>query len=267
MTADRSGVFDIAVIGAGVVGCAVARRFARAGARTLVLEKAADVLDGASKGNSAILHTGFDAPPGSLERRCMAAGYAEYLVIKDAMNLPVLETDAMLVAWNDDEAGRLDDLRGRAAENGVAVEPMTAAAIAAREPGLAPAVAGFLVPGEHVIDPWSAPHAYLLDALAHGAVLSRSSELLDAEDDGAVWRLRTTRGAFGAWAVVNCAGLYGDVGRQPLRDPTAQRPVRGFRQSRGALADDDDPSHADGAHEGRRPVPDDLRQSPRRSHG
>ncbi len=53
--------YDIAVVGAGVVGCAVARRFVLEGARVIVLEKAPDVLDGASKGNSAILHTGFDA--------------------------------------------------------------------------------------------------------------------------------------------------------------------------------------------------------------
>ena len=61
------GLFDIVVVGSGVVGCAMARRFTLEGARVLVLEKAPDILDGASKGNSAILHTGFDAEPGSLE--------------------------------------------------------------------------------------------------------------------------------------------------------------------------------------------------------
>ena len=60
MSTSEHDAFDVAVIGAGVVGCAIARRFALDGARVVVLEKAADVLDGASKGNSAILHTGFD---------------------------------------------------------------------------------------------------------------------------------------------------------------------------------------------------------------
>jgi glycerol-3-phosphate dehydrogenase len=78
-----SGAYDIAVIGAGVVGCAIARGFALAGARVAVLEKAHDILDGASKGNSAILHTGFDAPVGSLEAACVAAGHAEYLAIRE----------------------------------------------------------------------------------------------------------------------------------------------------------------------------------------
>ena len=69
--AGRSASFDIAVIGAGIVGCALARAFTLAGAKVVVLEKAVDVLDGASKGNSAILHTGFDAPEGSLELDCI----------------------------------------------------------------------------------------------------------------------------------------------------------------------------------------------------
>ena len=73
------GRSDVAIIGAGVVGCALARRLTLDGASVIVLEKAADVLDGASKGNSAILHTGFDAPSGSLEQACISQGYKEYL--------------------------------------------------------------------------------------------------------------------------------------------------------------------------------------------
>ena len=66
--------FDIAVIGCGVVGLAILRRFAMAGLKCVALEKSADILSGASKGNSALLHTGFDAPPKSIELRCMQAG-------------------------------------------------------------------------------------------------------------------------------------------------------------------------------------------------
>ncbi|MEX0632237.1 FAD-binding oxidoreductase [Serratia ureilytica] len=58
--------WDIVVIGGGVVGCAVFRKFCLMGARTLLLEKGGDILSGASKANSALLHTGFDAPSGSL---------------------------------------------------------------------------------------------------------------------------------------------------------------------------------------------------------
>ena len=81
--------FDIAVIGGGVVGLAILRRFAMSGLSCVLLEKGADILSGASKGNSALLHTGFDAPTNSLELQCMQAGYQEYLDIRQKLNLPL----------------------------------------------------------------------------------------------------------------------------------------------------------------------------------
>ena len=95
-TAPRSA--SIVIIGAGVVGCAIFRRLAMAGLEPILLEAASDILDGASKGNSALLHTGFDAPAGSIELSCMQAGYREYLAIKDHLNLPLIESGALVVA-------------------------------------------------------------------------------------------------------------------------------------------------------------------------
>src|SRR3546814_13166887 len=86
---ERGEPFDVAVIGAGVIGCAVARRLTLEGARVVVVEKAPDILDGASQGNSGILHSGFDAPPGSLEQRAIAAGYRDYLDIRPRPQLPL----------------------------------------------------------------------------------------------------------------------------------------------------------------------------------
>ena len=167
------------MIGAGVVGCAVARRFTLEGARVLVLERAPDILAGASKGNSALLHTGFDAPPGSLELACMQAGYAEYLEIRQRLNLPLLETGAIVVAWSEAELARLDAIEAQAHGNGVRdVRRLDRAELQDREPELAPAaLAGLLVPGEHVIDPWSAPLAYLRQAVENGAVAWFGAEL------------------------------------------------------------------------------------------
>lgn len=203
--------FDVAVIGAGVVGCAIARRFVLEGAKVCVIEKARDVLDGASKGNSGILHTGFDAPPGSLEQACIAAGYGEYLAIRDELGLALRKTGAMVLAWSGAEAERLAGLMDTAHTNGVVVEPLTRAAVLTREPHLAPQVAGgFLVAGEHIIDPWSAPHAYLLQALVNGAALLRGASVERGTRDGG-WRLATTAGVVRADTVINCAGLWGDA--------------------------------------------------------
>ncbi|WP_425402350.1 NAD(P)/FAD-dependent oxidoreductase [Kaistia adipata] len=212
MMTSQSGLFDVAVIGGGVVGCAVARRFALDGARVLLLERASDILSGASKANSALLHTGFDAPPGSLELACMQAGYREYCEIRERMNLPLLETGAMVVAWSEADLARLDSIEAQARANGVDdVRLMEPAEVLAREPHLATSLRGaLLVPGEHVIDPWSAPLAYLKQAVAHGAEVLCNAEVLSGRLDAGLWTLETPRGAVRARIVINCAGLFGD---------------------------------------------------------
>lgn len=203
---------DVAVIGAGVVGCAVARRFTLDGARVCVLEKADDILDGASKGNSGILHTGFDAPVGSLEQRCIADGHAEYMDIRDRLGLPLLETGALVVAWTEAEEARLAALLDQARANGVAdARLLDKAAIKAREPHLADgARAAILVPREYVIDPWAAPTAYMMQALTNGGHLLRGAGVTGGAFDGDLWRIETDAGPVRARAVVNCAGLFGD---------------------------------------------------------
>jgi len=213
--------FDIIVVGSGVVGCAMARRFTLEGASVLVIEKAVDILDGASKANSAILHTGFDAPPpGSQEHGCLVEGYREYLDIHAGLNLPLLECGALVLAWSSEEADRLDGILQNAQRNGViSARILDARQVLAREPALADnVVAALEVPGESVVDPWSAPYAYLLQALDNGASLARNCELLGGRFDGVEWSLQTSRGQLRARQVINCAGLYGDRVDQMLID-------------------------------------------------
>ena len=207
---------DVVVVGGGVVGCAVARRLALSGASVLLLEAAKDILAGASKGNSALLHTGFDAPAGSLELRLMQRGYLEYLAIREKLNLPLLETGAMVVAWSAAELARLDELARRALENGVTdVRMLSGAQVRKREPALAHEAQGALwVAGEHVIDSWSAPLAYLSQAGAHGAKVCFGAEVLHGHFEGGTWLLQTTRGSVRGRHVINCAGLYGDIVEQ-----------------------------------------------------
>ncbi|MEI4487801.1 NAD(P)/FAD-dependent oxidoreductase [Frigidibacter sp. MR17.14] len=201
----------MAVVGAGVVGCAIARRLTLEGATVLVLDKAADALDGASKANSAILHTGFDAPPGTLEAECVALGHAEYQEIHARMNLPLIRSGALVLAWTEAERAALPKLIAKAEENGVTdVEPLDAGALRALEPALAPhLLAGFRVPREYLVDPWSAPHAWLRQAVENGAQTRFDCTVTGGHFDGH-WRLHTSQGLVEATHVVNAAGLFGD---------------------------------------------------------
>ncbi len=205
--------FDIAVIGGGVVGCAMARRFTLEGARVVLVERGADILSGASKGNSAILHTGFDAPPRSVELSCMQEGYQEYLDIHRQMNLPLLETGALVVAWSEEDLTRLDAIIAQAHANGVLdTTRINRAELGALEPALARTALGAVrVPGEFLIDPWSAPLAYLRQAVAHGAQVRLGMEIVAGEFDGEYWTLRAPANTLRARTVINCAGLFGDI--------------------------------------------------------
>ncbi len=204
--------FDVAVVGGGVVGCAVARRFAMAGAKTILLERAPDILAGASKGNSALLHTGFDAPKGSLELACMQKGYAEYLEIHARLNLPILESGAMVVAWTAQEEASLDGILNHAHDNDVRDARLLSCKEAlAREPQLSQMLrSAVLVPGEYVIDPWSAPLAYLTQAVENGAEMRFGAEVTSGHFDGSHWHIQTNADPITTRAVVNCAGLFGD---------------------------------------------------------
>jgi len=205
--------YDVAIIGAGVVGCAIFRRLALGGAKAILIEKGADILSGASKGNSAMLHTGYDGALDTLELACVRAGYAEYREIHRHLNLPLLETGGLLVAWNEAEAARLPAIVEHAHRTGLAdVHLIDATELRRREPQLAPAAqAAVVIPGEHIIDPWSPPLAYALQGIAHGGEVRRRTAVTGGERTSAGWRLATSTGPIEARVVVNAAGNFGDL--------------------------------------------------------
>ncbi len=206
-------IYDVIVVGGGVVGCAIMRRLALQGISTLLLEKGGDILSGASKGNSAILHTGFDAPPNSLELSCIKKGYAEYLSLHEKFALPLLKTSAHIVAWNEEEKHALGDITIKAHGNGSSqVSIITKEELYQKEPNLAKGALGAVfVPGEYIIDPWSSPLAYLTQAVAHGADYQFHTEVLSGNFDKDLWGLQTNQGKFYAKIVINCGGNFADI--------------------------------------------------------
>src|SRR3954471_20405003 len=112
------GPFDVAVVGAGAVGCAVARDLTLRGARCVVLEAGPDVGTGTSKANTAIHHTGFDAKPGSLESALLHRGFDLLAEDAEQVGIPLERTGALLVAWDDEQLAALDGIAQRARENG-----------------------------------------------------------------------------------------------------------------------------------------------------
>ena len=111
-------VYDVAVIGAGVVGAAIARELCGYELSVALVEARDDVGDGTSKANTAILHTGFDATPGTLESRLVRRGRDLLAAYAESTGIPVERTGALMVAWTQDELDTLPLLADKARRNG-----------------------------------------------------------------------------------------------------------------------------------------------------
>lgn len=205
-------VFDVVVIGGGVVGCAVARELARSGSVGIV-EARCDIGDGTSKANTAILHTGFDATPGTVESRLVARGYALLKEYADRAGIAVEVTGAVLVAWTEEELAALPGLAEKAAANGYRhTRQVSAAEVYAMVPRLGEGLRGGLeVPDEAIIDPWTTTLSFANDALAEGARLLRECRVESVSRLDGITTLHTSTGDVRARWVVNAAGLGADV--------------------------------------------------------
>jgi glycerol-3-phosphate dehydrogenase len=205
------GPFDVAIVGAGVVGAAIARELTARGASCVLIEAGADVGAGTSKANTALLHTGFDAKPGTLEARLVARGYELLGGYARRAGVPAAVTGALMVAWSPDQVEALSAIEAAAAENGCHdLRPVDADELYEREPALGPGARGGLeIPGEGIVCPFTATLAMATEAVQGGCRLVLSSPVLEVER-GERFELQTPRGAVASRYLVNAAGLHSD---------------------------------------------------------
>ena len=111
--------YDAIVIGAGVVGSAVARELSRKQGKFLVVEKAVDVCEGTSKANSAIIHAGFDAEPGTVKAKMNVLGNRMMDQLSQELDIPFKRVGAFVVCFAEEELPKLKELYDRGVKNGV----------------------------------------------------------------------------------------------------------------------------------------------------
>ncbi len=221
---------DVVVIGAGVVGTAIARTLARYALDLVLVDAAPDIGTGTSKANTAILHTGFDAKPGSLESRLLSQGSVLLRAYAEAAGIPVERTGALLVAWTPEQAAALPAIEENARRNGyLAVRPLGAAELYLREPQLGPGALGALeIPDESIICPWTTPLAFATEAAGAGVRLVLGAAVTGVTSGAGSHQVSTTRGGLRCRWVVNAAGLGSDeVDRMFGGDGFTIRPRRG----------------------------------------
>lgn len=205
---------DVVVIGAGAVGCAIARELSKYHVDVIVVEKSEDVGGDASKSNSAIIHTGYDAAPGSLESQLVVAANPMYDEICRDLDVPFDRIGAILPAITQEQFDKLPEIKEKAFRNHVYdVEYMSAEQLLAMEPNLNPQVKGGLwIPRESIIDPFIFVQALAENANANGVSFLLNTEVIGiTTEDGKIKSVQTTDGDIKTKWVINAAGLYCDA--------------------------------------------------------
>lgn len=202
-------VVDVAVVGAGLVGSAIARGLSGYQLDVALLDARGDVGAAASKANTAILHTGFDAKPGTLESRLVAEGYRMLTDHAERAGIPCVRVGAVVVAWDEQQRRALPGLQETAERNGCTGTRIVGPD--ALPPALGQgALAGLSVPGESITCTWTVNLSLATDAVRRGARLLRSHRVEKVTTDEDVTVLHTNSGQVRARWVVNAAGLGAD---------------------------------------------------------
>ena len=216
---------DVIVVGAGVVGCAVARELTRYNLNVRVLEAGSDVAEGASKANSAIVHAGFDAKPGTNKAKFNVWGNSLFEDLCRELKVPFRRNGSLVLAFGKEEEKALDGLKDKAAKNGVPVEIIGQAELRAREPNVSPeATAALWAPTGGICCPYELTFRLAENAAANGAefvfdarvekvekLKEKREERKDCDANRERWQVTCTDGReFSARAVVNCAGIHSD---------------------------------------------------------
>ena len=205
--------YDVVVVGAGIVGSAIARELAGHQLSVALLDARNDVGDGTSKANTAILHTGFDAKPGTLESALVRRGYHLLSDYASRTSIPIERTGAILVAWDAEQLATLPSLRDQAEANDYRrCELIDAATVYDRIPTLGPgALGGLTIPDESIICTWTVNLALATDAVNRGVRLLLDHWVESVEVTADSTTLHTGAGPVQTRWVVNAAGLGADI--------------------------------------------------------
>jgi len=207
-------IYDVIVIGAGITGSTIFYLLNKYHLKTLIVDKAADIAGGgATKANSAIIHSGHDPKPGTLKAKLNVRGNALWHKWVEKLNIPFYPTGAMIVATKNDRQETIYELKERAEKNGVEAYIISGEEAKRREPHLNPDTTLALVtPTAGIIHPMRAAIAPVANGIKNGGHLKLLTEVVNIikdEKDGLI-NVHTSRGVFKTRVVINATGLFAD---------------------------------------------------------
>ena len=202
----------IIVIGAGVIGCAVARELSAYEVDVTVLERGNDVATGTSKANSGIVHAGFDAHTGTSKAKFNVLGSKMFASVAKELDFPYKNNGSFVLNFSQEGNKTLNELLEQGKANGVeGLKILTGDEVRAMEPAVSKEVVSALyAPTSGIVGPYEMTIAYAENAYANGVKFEFNKEVTSVEKKGAGFVVKTKDGDFECDVVVNCAGVYSD---------------------------------------------------------
>ncbi len=205
-------IYDVAIIGAGVIGTSIARELSRYKLRIALLEKETEPAFGVSKSNSGIIHPGTQNPPGSLKARLCVRGNLLTRRIAKELGVDFKEVGELIVAFDKNEIPRLLELKKEAEKLGVPrLKIVDRSWIKENEPNLSEnVVAALYAPTAGIISPYRLVYDLYENAIRNGAEAITLTKVNNIVNTRPGFEIATSRGMFKARYIVNAAGLFAD---------------------------------------------------------
>lgn len=235
-------MYDITIIGCGIVGAATAYELSKYQLNTLILEAENDVSLGETKANSAIIHAGFDPEPGTLMAKLNVEGVTRTVELCEKLSVHYDPVGSLVVAFSDEELGLIKELYDRGVENGVPdMELLNQEELLAKEPNLSTEALGALyAPSAGIVNPWELCIALAETAVKNGVQLELNNRVTNIEKTADGYQITTDKGTYQTKYVINAAGVHSDDIHNFVAEPDFEiTPVRGeyylLDKSEGAL--------------------------------
>lgn len=206
-------MYDVIIIGAGVIGTSVARELSRYKLKILLLDKENDVSCGASKANSGIIHGGYDAKAGTVKSRFVRRGNRQFRRLENELHFGYEECGSLVLAFDDSQVEKLEDLYKNGLKNGVDdLKILSKEEVFEFEPNINKEVKKALYcPSAGIASPYEYAIALAENAIQNGVELKLKNEVSSIEKENDIFIIKTKDNTFEGKYVINCAGVYSDI--------------------------------------------------------
>jgi glycerol-3-phosphate dehydrogenase len=204
-------MYDLVIIGGGVIGSMIARQLSKKQIKICVLEKENDVGMGASKANSGIVHGGFDPEPNTLKAKLNSVGVEKLFSAAKELNVPIKRNGSLVCAFGKEEEGAIKELYSRGIQNKITgMEVISGDEARALEPNLSGDVTLALkVPSAGIVCPYELTLAAMGNAMDNGVELLRNFKVTNIKREQNLFKITSQKGhTVTAKYLVNCAGAY-----------------------------------------------------------